>query len=85
MEAEDIAAAAVVVARTHRAMTYVPRRLRLVFRATLSMPERPRGFLTRVTRAEQAFLVMDQATRDAYHARATGGGDPRLGHRNRQD
>jgi hypothetical protein len=32
-------------------------------------------FLTRVTRAEQAFLVMDQATRDAYDARATAGGD----------
>jgi NAD(P)-dependent dehydrogenase (short-subunit alcohol dehydrogenase family) len=74
VEPEDIAAAVVVVARTHRAMTYVPRRLRWVFRAALSMPERPRQLLTRVTKAEQAFLVMDQATRDAYHARATGGG-----------
>lgn len=36
----------------------------------VSMPERPRRFLTRVTRAEQAFLAMDQATPDAYHARA---------------
>jgi hypothetical protein len=39
------------------------------------MPERPRRFLARVTRAEQAFLAMDQATRDAYHARATAGED----------
>jgi hypothetical protein len=56
-------------------MTYVPRRLRLVFRTALSIPERTRRFLTRMTRAEQAFLTMDQATRDAYHARATAGGD----------
>jgi NAD(P)-dependent dehydrogenase (short-subunit alcohol dehydrogenase family) len=39
------------------------------------MPERPRRFLARVTRADRAFLAMDQATRDAYHARATGGGN----------
>lgn len=76
VEPEDIAAAVVVVARTHRALTYVPRRLRLVFRTALSMPERPRRLLTRVTGAEQAFLVMDQATRDAYHARATAGVSP---------
>ena len=75
VEPADVAAAVVVAARTHRAVTYVPRRLRFVFRTALSMPERPRRFLTRVTRAEQAFLVMDQATRDAYHARATAGGD----------
>ena len=74
-EPEDIAAAVVVAARTHRAMSYVPRKLRLVFRTALSMPERPRRFLARVTRAEQAFLAMDQATRDAYHARATAGGN----------
>jgi short-subunit dehydrogenase len=72
VEPEDIAAAVVAAARTHRAMSYVPRKLRLVFRMALSMPERPRRFLARVTRAEQAFLAMDQATRDAYHARAAG-------------
>jgi short-subunit dehydrogenase len=75
VEPDDIAAAVVVAARTHRAMSYVPRRLRLVFRTALSMPERPRRFLTRVTGAEQAFLATDQATRDAYHARATAGED----------
>jgi short-subunit dehydrogenase len=68
VEPEDIAAAAVATARNHRAMSYVPRRLRLVFRTALSIPERPRRFLTRVTLADQAFLAMDQATRDAYHA-----------------
>ncbi|MGA9488644.1 MAG: SDR family oxidoreductase [Mycobacterium sp.] len=73
-EPEDIAAAVVGAARTHRAMSYVPRKLRLVFRTASSMPERPRRFLARVTRAEQAFLAMDQATRDAYHARATASG-----------
>ena len=76
VEPEDIGAAVVVAARTHRAMSYAPRRLRFVFRTALSIPERPRRFLTRVTRADQAFLTMDQATRDAYHARATAGGDP---------
>lgn len=75
VEPEDIAAAVVAAARTHRAMTYVPRRLRLVFRTALSMPERPRRFLTRVTGAERAFLATDKATRDAYHARATAGRD----------
>ena len=52
----------------------MPRKLRLVFRTALSTPERKRRFLARVTRTERAFLAMDQATRDAYHARATGGG-----------
>jgi short-subunit dehydrogenase len=77
-ESEDIAAAVVEAARTHRAMSYVPRKLRLVFRTALSMPERPRRFLARVTRTEQAFPVMDQATRDAYHARATRGGSSQV-------
>jgi NAD(P)-dependent dehydrogenase (short-subunit alcohol dehydrogenase family) len=72
VEPEDIAAAVLAAARTHRAMSYVPRKLRLVFRTALSMPERPRRLLARVTRAEQAFLAMDHATRDAYHARARG-------------
>jgi short-subunit dehydrogenase len=35
VEPDDIAAAVVVAARTHRAMSYVPCRLRLVFRTAL--------------------------------------------------
>lgn len=34
------------------------------------MPERPRRLLARITRTEQVYLAIDQATRDAYHARA---------------
>jgi NAD(P)-dependent dehydrogenase (short-subunit alcohol dehydrogenase family) len=69
VEPEDIAAAVVATARTHRAMSFVPRRLRLVLRTALLMPERPRRFLGRVTGTDGVFLRMDHATRDAYNAR----------------
>jgi NAD(P)-dependent dehydrogenase (short-subunit alcohol dehydrogenase family) len=71
VEPEDIAAAVLAAARNHRAFSYVPHRLQFVFRTALLTPERPRRFLGRVARTERAFLEMDQATRDAYHARAT--------------
>lgn len=57
-------------ARTRRAMSYAPRRLQFVLRAALAMPERPRRLLSKITRTEQVYLAVDQATRDAYHARA---------------
>jgi NAD(P)-dependent dehydrogenase (short-subunit alcohol dehydrogenase family) len=75
VEPEDIAAAVVATAQTHRAMSFVPRRLRLVLRTALLMPERPRRFLGRVTRTERVFLRMDHATRDAYNARTAAGRD----------
>jgi hypothetical protein len=75
VEPEYIAAAVVAAARNHRAMSYVPRRLQFVLRTALFMPERPRRLLGRVTRTEQVYLAVDQATRDAYHARATAGGN----------
>jgi len=75
VEPEDIAAAVVVTAQTHRAMSFVPRRLRLVLRTALLMPERPRRFLGRVTGTEGVFLRMDHATRDAYNARTAAGRD----------
>jgi NAD(P)-dependent dehydrogenase (short-subunit alcohol dehydrogenase family) len=71
VEPDDIAGAVLTAARTHRAMSYVPRRLRFLVQAALLTPDRPRRFLGRVTQTDQAFLAMDQATRDAYHARAT--------------
>jgi NAD(P)-dependent dehydrogenase (short-subunit alcohol dehydrogenase family) len=71
VEPEDIAAAVVAAARSHRALSYVPRRLQFVLRTAHATPERPRRFLGRVTRTERVFLDMDQATRDTYHARAT--------------
>jgi short-subunit dehydrogenase len=70
VEPEDIAAAVVAAARSHRGMSYAPRRLQLLLRTALLMPERPRRFLARVTGTEQAYLAVDQATRDSYHARA---------------
>jgi NAD(P)-dependent dehydrogenase (short-subunit alcohol dehydrogenase family) len=77
VEPEDIAAAVVAAARNHRALSYVPRRLQFLLRTALFMPERPRRFLGRVTRTDWAFLEMDQATRDAYHARARGAAERR--------
>jgi NAD(P)-dependent dehydrogenase (short-subunit alcohol dehydrogenase family) len=77
VEPEDIAAAVVAAARNHRALSYVPRRLQFLLRTALFMPERPRRFLGRVTRTDWAFLEMDQATRDSYHARARGAAEPR--------
>jgi NAD(P)-dependent dehydrogenase (short-subunit alcohol dehydrogenase family) len=75
VEPEDIAAAVVATAQTHHAMSFVPRRLRLVLRTALLMPERPRRFLGRVTGTEGVFLRMDHATRDAYNARTAAGRD----------
>lgn len=72
VEPADIAAAVVAVARTRRARSYAPRRLQLVLQAARAIPERPRRFLFRITRTEQVYLAVDQATRDAYHARAGG-------------
>jgi NAD(P)-dependent dehydrogenase (short-subunit alcohol dehydrogenase family) len=74
VEPEDIAAAVVAAARSHRALSYVPRRLQFVLRTAHLTPERPRRFLGRVSRTERVFLDMDQATRDTYHARATAAG-----------
>jgi NAD(P)-dependent dehydrogenase (short-subunit alcohol dehydrogenase family) len=70
VEPEDIAAAAIAVTRNHRALSYVPRRLQFLLRTAYFTPERPRRFLGRATRTDRVFLAMDQATRDAYHARA---------------
>lgn len=70
VEPEDIAAAVVAAARSHRALSYVPRRMQFLLRTALFTPERPRRFLGRVSRTDRVFLAMDQATRDAYHARA---------------
>jgi NAD(P)-dependent dehydrogenase (short-subunit alcohol dehydrogenase family) len=76
VEPEDIAAAIVAAARSHRALSYVPRRLQFLLRTALFTPERPRRFLGRVSRTERVFLEMDQATRDSYHARATAAAHP---------
>lgn len=70
VEPEDIAEAVVAAARTRRAASFVPRRMGWALRTALAMPERPRRLIARVTRTEQLYLAVDQATRDAYHARA---------------
>lgn len=74
VEPEDIAAAVVKAVQNGRATSYVPGRMRWALRAGLVMPERPRRFFSRITRTEQAYLATDEATREAYHARA-GAGD----------
>lgn len=74
VEPEDIAVAAVAAARTGRAWAYAPRRLRFVLQVAQAMPERPRRFLSKITKTEQVYLAVDQVTRDAYHARAGAGG-----------
>lgn len=82
VEPEDIAAAVVAAARSHRAMSFAPRRMQILLRSALLMPERPRRFLAHMTKTEQAYLAVDQATRDAYHARATAAaGQPGPGER----
>lgn len=74
VEPGDIAAAVVKAAQNQRAMSYVPRRMRWALRTGLAMPQRPRRFFSRISRTEQAYLAVDHAIRDAYHARA-GAGD----------
>jgi NAD(P)-dependent dehydrogenase (short-subunit alcohol dehydrogenase family) len=69
VEPEEIAAAVVAAARSHRATSFVPRRMQLLLRTAFLMPERPRRYLAHVTKTEQAYLAVDQGTRDAYHAR----------------
>jgi hypothetical protein len=46
-----------------------------VLRTALSMPERPRRFLGRVTGTDGVFLRMDHAARDAYNARTVASRD----------
>lgn len=70
VEPEDIAKAVVKAARTHRAVSYVPRRMRFALGTGQALPERARRLLSRITRTEQVYLAVDQTTRDAYHARA---------------
>lgn len=75
VEPEDIAAAIVKTARANTAMAYAPARLRVVLRAALALPEGPRRLLSKLTRSEQLYLNVDQATRDAYHHRAAKAAD----------
>lgn len=70
VEPADIAKAVLTAARNQRALSYVPRRLRFVLQVARAMPERPRRLLSKITKTEQVYLAVDQATRDAYHARA---------------
>lgn len=75
VEPEDIAAAVLATARSHRATTYVPRRLSSGLATARILPERLRRWLFRITRTDQAYLAVDQVTRAAYHHRATSAGE----------
>jgi short-subunit dehydrogenase len=72
VEPSDIAEAVVAVVQRDRAIACVPRRLGPLLRAAYAVPERPRRALARFSRVDRAYLAVDQATRDAYHARAMG-------------
>lgn len=72
LEPEDIAHAVVRTVQRDRALTYAPGRLGLALRTANAIPERPRRALHRWLHTERLYLNVDQATRDAYHARANG-------------
>jgi NADP-dependent 3-hydroxy acid dehydrogenase YdfG len=69
VEPDAIAQAVVAITRRGAAMAYVPRRLRPALRTMLSMPERPRRLLARLTRTEHVYLAVDYGTRVRYHER----------------
>lgn len=70
VEPEDIAAAVLAAVRRDRPQTYAPGRLRPMLEAMYGLPEGPRRMLARLSRTDRVYLAVDQATRDAYHARA---------------
>ncbi|UMB67917.1 SDR family oxidoreductase [Mycobacterium paraterrae] len=74
VEPEDIASAVVSAARSHKAMSFVPRRMQMLLRTAFLMPERPRRFVARATKTDQAYLAVDAAIRDGYRARANAAG-----------
>ncbi|RZQ61983.1 SDR family oxidoreductase [Amycolatopsis suaedae] len=71
-EPADIARAVLRVIATGRATVYVPGRLSLLLRGTLLMPEPLQRLIAGAMGSERLYLNVDQATRDAYHRRATG-------------
>lgn len=84
VEPEDIAAAVVATAANQRAMTYVPRRLSGTLATAKILPEGLRRWAFRVTRTDQAYLAVDEKTRDAYHHRAAGAEGSERGRKNRE-
>ncbi|ORV95931.1 SDR family oxidoreductase [Mycobacterium kyorinense] len=70
VEPDDIAHAVVHAVQRNKALTYAPGRLGRVLRASNAIPERPRRALHRWMHTDRLYLNVDQATRDAYHARA---------------
>ncbi|GAS87996.1 SDR family oxidoreductase [Mycolicibacterium brisbanense] len=70
VEPDDIARAVVRAVGRNKALTYAPERLGLALRASNLIPERTRRRLHRWLHTERLYLNVDQATRDAYHARA---------------
>lgn len=69
-EPEDIARSVLRAVDRNRAVTYTPARLGRALRAAAALPEPVRRALIKALRADRLYLNVDQATRDAYHARA---------------
>lgn len=74
VEPADIADAVLHAIQRDKALTYAPRRLGLVLRTANAIPEPTRRAMHRWAHTERLYLNVDQATRDAYHARADGAG-----------
>jgi short-subunit dehydrogenase len=73
VDPDDIAAAVVSAISTNPAISFVPERMRLLLRTMQAIPENPRRALSRLLRADQAYLNVDQSIRDAYHRRGVTG------------
>lgn len=69
-EPADIARSVLRAVDRNRAVTYTPARLGRALRAAAALPEPVRRALIKALRADRLYLNVDQATRDAYHARA---------------
>ncbi|MEC3978490.1 SDR family oxidoreductase [Amycolatopsis sp. H20-H5] len=69
-EPADIANSVLRAVDHNRAKTYTPARLGLLLRLGLALPESVQRRLHRTLGTERLYLNVDQATRDAYHARA---------------
>jgi short-subunit dehydrogenase len=68
VEPDKIASAVLATVRRTTATRYVPGRLGLALRTMLSLPERLRRILARLSRTEQVYLSVDYGVRNDYHA-----------------
>ncbi|CRK57956.1 short chain dehydrogenase [Alloactinosynnema sp. L-07] len=73
VEPEQVAEAVVRVVAHDRPVRSVPRTLGVTLRTINALPERLQIALAKAMGGERGYLDVDQAARDSYHHRATGG------------